>query len=273
MFLQASAKEGYDWAIVTLGRDYLSGSNGVEKDVNEGIKWLEKSESPEAKYYLGEAYIEKGEYELALYYINQATKVGIEAENLIADSAKERLKELFDTLYETVIFGDIFEGTLYETIIEKTQSDSMINVSQVDANYLIGVCYYNGYYVEEDREEAAKWWLWSAEKGHMDAQGKLGNCYIFGRGVEPDLEKGLYWWQKCADQGNRETQNEIKKLFVHFSTNAQTSTNAKYGLGICYYYGYATNIDKNKAISLMREAASQGSLEAKEFMTRYTEDY
>lgn len=53
----------------------------------------------------------------------------------------------------------------------------------IDAQYKLGNCYYNGNGVSEDKAEAVKWYRKAAEQGNVDAQYSLGNCYSNGYGV------------------------------------------------------------------------------------------
>lgn len=39
-----------------------------------------------------------------------------------------------------------------------------------DAQFILGVCYLNGHYVEEDPEMAFEWFMKAAEQGHPEAQ-------------------------------------------------------------------------------------------------------
>lgn len=63
------------------------------------------------------------------------------------------------------------------------------NQGYAAAQYNLGVCYENGWVVEKNYYEAARLWKLAAEQGNGDAQWKLGGCYIRGQGVENDLEK------------------------------------------------------------------------------------
>lgn len=53
----------------------------------------------------------------------------------------------------------------------------------IDAQYELGNCYYNGNGVSEDKAEAVKWYYKAANRGYARAQYSLGNCYYNGYGV------------------------------------------------------------------------------------------
>lgn len=74
---------------------------------------------------------------------------------------------------------------------------------QGDANAQInlGVMYYNGDGVKQDKTEALKWVAKAAEQGLACAQYNLGVMYENGQGVEKDYTKAVSWYKKAAVQG------------------------------------------------------------------------
>ena len=73
-----------------------------------------------------------------------------------------------------------------------------------EAQHSLGLCYYRGNGVQQDFAEAFKWFKKAAERGHVEAQFYLGDCYAKGQGVEQNQEKAKYWYEKSAWQGNTE---------------------------------------------------------------------
>ena len=53
-----------------------------------------------------------------------------------------------------------------------------------EAQHNLGLCYINGYGVQQSYEEAAKWFRKAAEQGNASAQYDLGLCYDNGDGVQ-----------------------------------------------------------------------------------------
>ena len=107
-----------------------------------------------------------------------------------------------------------------------------------DAQYNLGVCYYTGTGIKEDKEEAVRWYRRAAENGNAMAQYNLGNCYYTGTGIKEDKEEAVRWYRKAAEQGN---------------------TIAQYSLGYCYKNGTGIKEDKEEALRWYRKAAEQGS--------------
>ena len=74
-----------------------------------------------------------------------------------------------------------------------------------EAQYNLGVCYYTGTGIKEDKEEAVRWYRRAAENGNAMAQYNLGNCYYTGTGIKEDKEEAVRWYRKAAEQGSEKT--------------------------------------------------------------------
>ena len=149
----------------------------------------------------------------------------VEADILIADIEKpQRSKEeiaaiIFGIFVVTVIMGGYYlwqndESEYIPLNIESVKSErndnSIYSIGLVeraekgdaDAQYNLGVCYYNGYGDTKDYGEAVKWYRKAAEQGHADAQNNLGVCYYNGYGVAQDYGEAVKWYKKAAEQGH-----------------------------------------------------------------------
>ena len=80
-----------------------------------------------------------------------------------------------------------------------------------EAQYKLGVCYFDGFAYPKDYAEAVEWWRKAAEQGYPKAQYELGKSYLKGRGVAPDVSEGKYWVKKAANRGNRSAIHFCKK--------------------------------------------------------------
>ncbi|MCI0400399.1 MAG: sel1 repeat family protein [Gammaproteobacteria bacterium] len=70
------------------------------------------------------------------------------------------------------------------------------------AEYYLAVMYANGQGVEQNFEEAAKWYRKAAEHGIPQAQYRLANLYVDGKGVPQDFEMAYAWYSTAAHQGH-----------------------------------------------------------------------
>ena len=63
--------------------------------------------------------------------------------------------------------------------------------------------------MEQNYNEAAKWYIAAAEQELADAQCNLGLCYQTGRGVEKSTQLAVKWFIRAARQGNKTAQHNL----------------------------------------------------------------
>jgi hypothetical protein len=79
-----------------------------------------------------------------------------------------------------------------------------------DAQFKLGVAYYDGKGTPQDFAQAAEWFRKAAERGHAGAQFNLGLGYFYGEGV-PQSYAEAYFWLNLAASGKLETQADAAK--------------------------------------------------------------
>lgn len=119
--------------------------------------------------------------------------------------------------------------------------------------------------------------LQQAQSGNVDAQYDLAECYYEGYGIEKDLEKAYFWYSKAADQGDAEAiyslgwmymngefvAKNFDKGFQLYTTAAEKgSSSAQFAIGELYYDGEQVNKDYEKAYKWFLKAAEQDHDEA-----------
>jgi tetratricopeptide (TPR) repeat protein len=82
---------------------------------------------------------------------------------------------------------------LYKKSAEAESSVAMWN---------IGICYHNGYGIEENHESAVKWYMQAAKLEQPDAMVNLAYCCYYGCGIAKDQTKMLYYYKNAADLKN-----------------------------------------------------------------------
>lgn len=88
--------------------------------------------------------------------------------------------------------------------------------------------YDNGELVKENNPEAMKWYLKSANKGHILSQYYIGVMLEDGDdGVEANPKKSIEWIKKAADGGDAGAQNHLG-----------------------YNYAYSVNVEENDELAL-----------------------
>lgn len=71
----------------------------------------------------------------------------------------------------------------------------------IDAAYMLGMMYQNGWSVKRDMATAFDLFSQAAEKGNSFAQYELGMMYYRGKGVAKDHQKAFFWIRESAEQG------------------------------------------------------------------------
>ncbi|MDZ4838140.1 MAG: protein kinase [Candidatus Melainabacteria bacterium] len=80
------------------------------------------------------------------------------------------------------------------------------------ALYLLGICYYFGDGVNQDRAKAVELYQAAALLDHGGAACELGLCYIDGDGVERNVEEGMNWLRVAADFGSTAALDKLGKI-------------------------------------------------------------
>lgn len=141
------------------------------------------------------------------------------------------------------------------------------------AQYALGECYYHGKTLEQNYEEAVKWFRLAADKGYADAQHALGICYYFGNGVEKDHARAVFYFRAAAEQGLAGAQTDLGLRYLNGEGVGKDEAEAakwfeKAGragnltgatnLALCYLNGLGVARDQAEAVRLLRTAADRG---------------
>lgn len=113
---------------------------------------------------------------------------------------------------------------------DKSQSSSLA--------YLLGLIYFNGYKINENKAVAENWYLKAIEKGSLSAACKLAYYYINERHM---YDKGFIVLEKAYENGSI----EAARL-----------------LGLCYKSGIGVKKNRSIATAFLKEAANQGDSDA-----------
>ncbi|MBP5786806.1 MAG: SEL1-like repeat protein [Kiritimatiellae bacterium] len=105
------------------------------------------------------------------------------------------------------------------------------------AQYGLGICYYLGKGVAEDKERGASYFREAAKQGHERAAMLLGHYYLYGWGGKKDAVEAVKWIRMAAEKGDK---------------------NAQCLLGECYREGTGEDKNDEEAEKWFRLAANQG---------------
>src|SRR4029078_5451847 len=79
--------------------------------------------------------------------------------------------------------------------------------------YNLGLMYFAGQGVQQDKKEAERWFRLSAEAGYVDAQYNLAVMYRDGDGVIQDYRESAKWYRLAAEGGNVIAQYNLGVMY------------------------------------------------------------
>ena len=144
----------------------------------------------------------------------------------------------------SVVFADGFQQRL-NTYLEKDKIEqrrvnklvtSLAEQGDAKSQFKMGMIYKLGQGVQQDYEEAVKWYRLGAEQGDINAQYNLGLMYENGQGVQQDYKEAVKWCRLAAEQGDVEAQ---------------------YNLGLMYRTGQGTPQSHKESIKWLLKVAEQ----------------
>lgn len=219
-----------------------------EKAFDYYLKAAELGELPEAQYKIGEYYYDFCE-------------------------GKDKLE--FDLTEEEAI-GKAME--YYE---------KAANQGNANAQYQLYTIFYDGYYVDEDEEEAFKWGMKAANQGMKEAEYAIGDAYRFGELGEENDEEAIKWYERAAEHGLAEArttlgdiyergglnvQKNYKKSFEYYMQAAKEGVMSRLtSIADAYMKGRGVEKNEDKGIECYIKAADNGSVEAQYILGRHYE--
>lgn len=159
------------------------------------------------------------------------------------------------------------EGRYLDKAIELLTAAS--NMGLESAQYYLGVCYYKGEGVIENRQKSLELLKYSANQGFIKSRVFLGNYYD----AEGDFDESVKWWMLAAGQGHIGAQfsvgcyhylkKDYKEAVKWFDLAAKKEyTQAICQLGVCLFNGIGIKKNEKKAATYFKQASENGFPEA-----------
>ena len=141
------------------------------------------------------------------------------------------------------------------------------------AQFFAGLCYDLGLGIDEDKDEAVRWYRAAADLGHAGAMFNLGGCYDRGNGIDEDKDEAVRWYRAaadlghagamfnlggCYDRGNGIDEDKDEAVRWYRAAADLGHAGAMFDLGICYDSGDGVDEDKVEAVRWYRAAADLG---------------
>lgn len=116
------------------------------------------------------------------------------------------------------ILGEIEAGYILYGIEE---IKNLSKKNDLAAQFYLGECYEFGIGINQDLQEAFRYFRRTAERGLPDAMLKLSGFYKEGKGVAQDLEKSDYWLSRYKGKGGEQRFPGIADYYNKGITNPQ----------------------------------------------------
>jgi len=110
-----------------------------------------------------------------------------------------------------------------------------------DAMFKLGLCYFNGDGVSQDKKKAIELIKHAVDNDSADAMNCLAKLYLSGREIGQDKKKAIELFQRAVGLGN---------------------SDAMYNLGVCHFDADGVRQDKKTAILFFELAAGKGNVDA-----------
>lgn len=238
----AGAEDGDDDAQYKLGLWYYNGSNDMDRNYEEAVKWWQKAadrQNPHAMASLAECY-ELGQ---------GVTRDSLQAVKLYDAAVAAGENELISNLEARAKRGNMF--------------------CQM---YLVQ-CYRQGKGVDADEATAIKYYTMAADGGNADAQYALAAYYQ----EKEDYKNAVKFYQLAAKRGNvasmywsgklgmsaAQTEQEKAQAFSYLQRAAEADhLDAIYETADCYMNGRGTAKNVATACVYLKKAAPRGHVEA-----------
>ena len=219
--LYRKAVDGDAEARYELGMACFYGRDGARKDEKRGYAHFNKSGTVAATYMMGLAnYLGKGVEENN----NRAFILFEKAANKGFAKAQYRLGECYHKGYGIgKDFGKALE--LYEKASKNGSSDaeeaipkciaameSAAEGGNAKAMNQLGILYYNGKHVDEDYEEARKWFEAAAKAGSASGMNNFAEMLRDGEGGDEDIGMAVRWFLKASREGNELARKNVKEI-------------------------------------------------------------
>ncbi len=83
----------------------------------------------------------------------------------------------------------------------------------VQSQFNLGYMYSKGQGVDQDYNKAVEWFRKAANQKYAHAQNMLGSMYSKGQGVDQDYEESVKWYRMAAEQGNKKAQKNLSAMY------------------------------------------------------------
>lgn len=199
-----AADQGQHEAEQEAGMMYAYGSNGVRRDPNKAVKYLE-------------AACEGGVQQAMTNYANMCFEGQVLSRDL-EKAAKwfTKAAENYDGMAQYALGCMYGNGYYYEKDDAEAAKwfQEAAEGGEPNSQYALACFYYEGRGIPRDAKKAVAWFQEAADQGHAGAMAFLGMFKITGNNMDQDIEGGLELLNTAAKNGYYEAQFYLGKLYA-----------------------------------------------------------
>jgi TPR repeat protein len=197
-YVQRSVDLGHHPALLKLSQIYYSGA-GLAQDHTKGFELLKSAAEQnvtDSFFPLGLNYLwgngTDQDFERGIYWLEQSVEVtqNADAMEALANIQIEQ-REGYLTKVETI--GSIEDGVNLRV--------RAANQENAVAQHNLFIQLYNGNNIDQNKTEAIKWLMRSAENGYPPAQYDLGRNYLNGWDLQKDQKRAFELYRAAAEEG------------------------------------------------------------------------
>ena len=194
-------------AMNSLGNQYYNGNDVVEKDFEKAFDWFKRG---------AEAGSAEAMESLGIAYLNGTGTIPDveEAERWLIKAAENGNVSAMNKLAVVYVDGDFGGKNVAKAIEWWVKAAEHENGGDSYAMINLGRTYRDGAEgVEKDIDKALEWFIRAANAGNKFAACELGAGYYNGIFGKPDIKLALKWWQKAAKLGDATAMNNIGEMY------------------------------------------------------------
>ena len=112
-----------------------------------------------------------------------------------------------------LVSEDVYDGLVWANKNIKMLSKRMPETELAESQFQLAYAIYNGKGgAEQDTKEASRWYKRSAKLGNAKAQTNLGLMYYYGDGIAQNRIQAYLWWFMAAGQGEKQALDNLQSL-------------------------------------------------------------
>ncbi len=125
-----------------------------------------------------------------------------------------RMNKLLKKMMVALLSLGLAQAAWADNVPDFKETFQVAKQGNAQAQFNLGVMYYDGQGVRQDYAQAVQWYRKAAEQGYANAEYNLGWMYEEGKGVRQNYTQAEQWYRKAAEQGLAEAQYNLGVMYA-----------------------------------------------------------